>query len=40
MGKRKKKGKVMNKVRPVNKANIAKHQKQTAKNIEILKSPS
>lgn len=40
MSKRKKKGKVMNKVRHVNKANTAKRQKQIAKNMEIVRSPS
>ncbi len=38
MGHRMKKGKVMNKVRPVNKRNAAKQQKRIRDNAEVLKS--
>ncbi len=38
MGHRIKKGKVMNKVRPVNKRNAAKQQKRIRENAEVLKS--
>ena len=38
MGRRIKKGKVMNKVRPVNKRNAAKQQKRIRENAEVLKS--
>ena len=38
MGHRIKKGKVMNKVRPVNKRNTAKQQKRIRENAEVLKS--
>ena len=38
MGHRMKKGKVMNKVRPVNKRNAAKQQKRIRENAEVLKS--
>lgn len=40
MGQRLKKGKVMNKVRPVNRRNTAKRQKQIRENAEVLKSLS
>jgi hypothetical protein len=38
MGHRIKKGKVMNKIRPVNKRNAAKQQKRIRDNAEVLKS--
>ena len=38
MGHRIKKGKVMNKVRPINKRNVAKQQKRIRENAEVLKS--
>ena len=38
MAERKKKGKVMNKVRPVNKRNAAKRQKWITENTEVLRS--
>ncbi len=38
MAERKKKGKVMNKVRPVNRRNAAKRQKWIRENAEILKA--
>ncbi len=38
MGHRMKKGKVMNKVRPVNKRNAAKQQKRIRDNAAVLKS--
>ena len=38
MGHRVKKGKVMNKVRPVNKRNAAKQQKRIRENAEVLRS--
>ena len=38
MGHRVKKGKVMNKVRPVNKRNAAKQQNRIRENAEVLKS--
>jgi len=38
MGHRKQKGKIMNKVRPVNSRNTAKRQKQIRENAAVLKS--
>ena len=40
MTERKKKGKIMNKIRPVNSRNNAKRKKQVMKNAEILRSVS
>jgi hypothetical protein len=40
MGQRVKKGKVMNKIRPVNRRNAAKRQQRVSENAKVLKSLS